>query len=215
VITPMPMLKTIIFDCDGVMFDSRNANIHYYNFLRQHFGGKEMDEAEIDYVHVHNVYDSVTHIFRHHPAQRLDEVHSFRKTHSYLPFLRFMKMEPDLLPFLAATRDRFNLAIATNRTDTMLPLLEEFGLSGYFGKVMTADNARKPKPAADPLLEITEFYNCTVAESIYIGDSHIDEETAKNCGMRFIAFKNRLLNANYHVDCFGEILDLPPLTETS
>jgi len=208
------MLKTIIFDCDGVMFDSRNANIHYYNFLLKNFGCKEMNDEEIDYVHVHNVYDSVAHIFRNHPVQSLTEVHSFRKTHSYLPFLRYMKMEPDLVPFLAATHNRFNLAIATNRTDTMLPLLEEFGLSGYFGKVMTADNSRRPKPAADPLIEITEFYNCTVAESIYIGDSYIDEETAENCGMQLIAFKNRQLNATYHVECFSEILDLPPFTIT-
>ena len=208
------MLKTIIFDCDGVMFDSRNANIHYYNFLLQNFGCTTMDESEIDYVHVHNVYDSVSHIFRNYPAQSLDEVHEFRKSHSYLPFLRYMKMEPDLKQFLEATHSRFNLAIATNRTDTMLPLLAEFGLSDYFGKVMTADNSRRPKPAADPLIEITEFYNCTVAESIYIGDSYIDEETAGNCGMRLIAFKNKQLNATYHVDCFLKILDLPPFTGT-
>ena len=205
------MLKTIIFDCDGVLFDSRNANIHYYNFLLESFGKNMMDEKEIDYVHVHSVYDSITHIFRHYPKPSLEEVHAFRKSHSYLPFLRYMKMEPDLLPFLAATHKRYNLAIATNRSDTMLPLLEEFGLSAYFGKVMTADNSRKPKPAADPLLEITEFFNCTVAESIYVGDSHIDEETAENCGMRFIAFKNKQLNAAYHVESFSEILNLAPL----
>lgn len=209
------MLKTIIFDCDGVMFDSRDANTHYYNFLLKSFGYGEMNEKEIDYVHVHNVYDSVTHIFRHHSVQNIDEVHDFRKRNSYLPFLRYMRIEPDLVPFLSATHDRFNLAIATNRTDTMLPLLEEFGLSGYFGKVMTADNARRPKPAADPLLEITEYFNCMIDESIYIGDSSIDEETARNCGMRFVAFKNRQLDANYHVNCFMELLDLPPFIRNS
>jgi len=206
------MLKTIIFDCDGVLFDSRNANIHYYNFLLESFGKNLMDEQEIDYVHVHSVYDSITHIFRHYPKPSLEEIHVFRKSHSYLPFLRYMKMEPDLLPFLTETRGRYNLAIATNRSDTMLPLLEEFGLSEYFGKVMTADNSRKPKPAADPLLEITEFFNCTVEESIYVGDSHIDEKTAENCGMSFIAFKNRQLNATYYVESFSEILNLTPFT---
>jgi len=207
------MLKTIILDCDGVMFDSREANTQYYNFLLNSFGCPEMDEAEIDYVHVHNVYDSVTHIFRHYPGQEIDEVHSFRKAHSYLPFLRYMRMEQDLLPFLEAARNRFNLAIATNRTDTMMPLLAEFKLADYFDMVVTADSARRPKPAADPLLEIIEFFGCTVEESIYVGDSSIDEETARNCGMRLIAFKNRKLQAAYHVDGFLEILELAPLSE--
>lgn len=206
------MLKTIILDCDGVMFDSRTANLRYYNFLLTHFGFTEMDDGETDYVHIHNVYDSVDHIFRNHPEQSIEAVHRFRKENSYLPFLKYMKMEPDLLPFLEATRGRYNLAIATNRTDTMAPLLREFSLVGYFGKVMTADNSRRPKPAADPLLEITEYFHCTVAESIYVGDSGIDEETAANCGMRLIAFRNRRLKAQFHVDSFREILELPPLS---
>jgi phosphoglycolate phosphatase-like HAD superfamily hydrolase len=204
------MLKTVILDCDGVMFDSREANRRYYNFLLSSFGLAEMGEDEVAYVHVHNVYDSISHIFRHVPGQDLDAVHRFRAAHSYLPFLAYMRMEDDLLPFLETLRPRLNLAIATNRTDTMIPLLEEFGLTGYFGKIMTADNARRPKPAADPLLEIIEHFGCTVDEAIYIGDSHIDEETAKNCGMALIAFRNPALAATYHVNCFSEILCLPP-----
>lgn len=206
------MLKTIILDCDGVMFDSRNANIHYYNFLLSHFGFPEMDEQEIDYVHVQTVYNSITHIFRNHPEQEIDKVFQLKKETSYLPFLKYMTIEPDLIPFLNSTREKFNLAIATNRTDTMIPLLQEFKLDDFFSKVMTADNSRKPKPAADPLLEIVEYFNCTVEESIYVGDSHIDEETAANCGMTLIAFKNRQLKADYYVQSFLEILELPPFS---
>ncbi|MFV0438096.1 MAG: HAD family hydrolase [Desulfopila sp.] len=208
------MLKTIIFDCDGVMFDSRDTNREYYNFLLQSFGHGKMDDNELEYVHTHNVYDSIEHIFRHYPQQDLDAVHSHRAASSYIPFLRFMRMEPDLRTFLEATHNRYNLAIATNRTNTIVPLLAEFDLTDYFAKVMTADNARRPKPAADPLLEIIDFFGCTIDESIYIGDSEIDEKTAENCNMRLIAFKNSSLNAAYHVNSFTEILTLPPLLAT-
>lgn len=206
------MLKTIILDCDGVMFDSRNANRHYYNYLLTNFGFSEMDEAELNFVHIHNVYDSVAHIFRDHARVDIKDVHNFRKINSYLPFLKYMTIEPDLVQFLETTREKYNLAIATNRTDTMIPLLHEFHLEQYFGKVMTADNSRKPKPAADPLLEIVEHFECSVEESIYIGDSSIDEQTAQNCSMRFIAFKNPELKADYFTDSFLEILDLPPFS---
>ena len=40
---------------------------------------------------------------------------------------------------------------------------------------------------------------------IYIGDSHIDQEHASSAGMRFIAFKNATLDADYHVTSFMEI----------
>ena len=93
------------------------------------------------------------YIFRNHPEQDLGEVHEYRGQVSYHPFLKYMEIEPDLVDFLEQTKNIYNLAIATNRTDTMEALLTEFALTDYFGKVMTAANSRKPKPAADPLLE--------------------------------------------------------------
>ncbi len=207
------MLKTIIFDCDGVMFDSRNANRQYYNFLLTHFGYPEMDESELNYVHIHSVYDSISHLFRNYPEISDAKVHEFRQKNSYLPFLKYMDIAPDLIDFLEMTQSKYNLAIATNRADTMKPLLEEFDLGKYFGKVMTSDNSRKPKPAADPLLEILEHFGCEANEAIYIGDSSIDEETAINSGVQLIAFKNRSLNAAYFVENFMDILQLEPFKE--
>jgi phosphoglycolate phosphatase len=36
-------LRVIIFDCDGVMFDSRQANINFYNHLLARFDQPPMD----------------------------------------------------------------------------------------------------------------------------------------------------------------------------
>ena len=45
------MLKLVVFDCDGVMFSSREANRAYYNDLLRAFSCPPMDEAELwDYL---------------------------------------------------------------------------------------------------------------------------------------------------------------------
>lgn len=207
-------LKLVIFDCDGVMFDSRFANLTYYNHLLNHFGYPPMDEEEVDYVHIHNVMDSIRHIFRHYPEQDLGAVDSYRLETGYARFLQYMKMERDLVPFLEICKPRYQLAVSTNRTNTMEPILKIFKLEEYFTKVMTAENARRPKPAPDALLEILEHCNCRAAEAIYIGDSVIDREHSAACDMRLIAFKNRTLPAEYHVSSFMEILELPPFLES-
>lgn len=204
------MLKLVIFDCDGVMFDSKQANIEYYNHLLRHFEHPPMDEEEVCYVHMHNVINSIAYIFRHYPKQQLDNVHDYRCKLDYSPFLQFMKMEEDLIEFLEKIKNQFHLAISTNRTNTMESILNIFALDQYFEKVMTSSNAGKPKPAPDALLEILDYFQCEVDEAIYIGDSIIDQQHAQSCGMKLIGFKNQDLDADFHVNSFLEILTLQP-----
>ncbi len=204
------MLKLVVFDCDGVMFDSKNLNKEFYNRLLIHFGYPEMDEKELNYVHIHNVQDSVTHIFRKHPKTTVEEAHEYRLSLDYSEFLKFMEMEPDLISFLETIKNKYKLAISTNRSDTMFTILETYNLKQYFGKVMTSANAKKPKPAADAMLEIMEYYGVNRSETIYIGDSKVDELHATASGVELIAFKNESLKAQYHVDTFTEILNLEP-----
>ena len=206
------MLKLIVFDCDGVMFDSKESNCQFYNHLLDHFGRSPMSEPELDFVHIHNTATSIAHIFRHYPDQDLREVDRYRLSCDYTPFLELLEMEKDLLPFLEHTRKKYHLAISTNRTNTMESLLKRFNLEQYFGKVMTAQNAKRPKPAPDALEEILEHYACRAEEAIYIGDSIIDQDHAAACSVPFIAFRNKDLQAAYHADNFMKILELPPFT---
>jgi phosphoglycolate phosphatase len=205
------MLRVIVFDCDGVMFDSRQANLAFYNQLLAHFGLPPMPPEEEDFVHMHSVGESLRQIFRHYRQPSLAEVEEVRRQHDYTPYLSLMTMEPDLVEFLQQTRQRYHLAISTNRTDSIFPLLRHYGLETYFGKIMTAANATRPKPAPDALLEILAHYRCHSSEALYIGDSTVDVAHAAACGVPLIAFKNPDLPAAYHVRSFREILALPPL----
>lgn len=204
----MSDLKLVIFDCDGVMFDSREANRVYYNQLLAHFGHPPMDAGELDYVHVHHVMASVGHIFRHYPDE-IAAAHAFRQELDYTPFLQYMLMEPDLREFLAFLRPGRKTAISTNRTTTMPAILQLFELAPLFDKVVTALDVSRPKPDPEALHQILGHFGLEAGEAIYIGDSVVDEEHARAAGMRLIAFKNPALAADYHVECFMEIAKLP------
>ena len=124
-------IRVVAFDCDGVMFDSKNANIAFYNHLLSHFGHPPMDDDEVDFVHMGSVTDSVSYIFRHYSSPSLQDVHAYRKQCSYEPFLQHMKMEEDLVEFLEMAKGKYHLAISTNRTNTMIPLLKTYKLDNY------------------------------------------------------------------------------------
>ena len=203
----MSKLNLVIFDCDGVMFDSRNANRRYYNHLLERFGHPLMTEEEVDYVHMHHVNDSVTHIFRHY-TEDIEKAEEYRAALDYTPFLQYMMMEPDLIEFLEFLKPDYKTAVSTNRTTTMPAVLEMFDLKQYFAKVVTALDVDQPKPHPEALHQILDFFGLSVENAIYIGDSMVDREHTATIGMRLIAFKNPDLPAEYHVNRFMEITRL-------
>ena len=208
----MSALKIVVFDCDGVLFDSKEANRCYYNHLLERFGHPSMGKEELEYVHSHSAEVAVRHIFRHYRSE-LPEAEKYRSDLDYTPFLRFMNMFPGLVEFLSRIRERFVTAISTNRTTTMPAVLKMSGLTPYFDMVVTALDVENPKPHPEALLKILHHFGLRAEEGIFIGDSEVDREHAAAVGMEFIAFRNTALTADYHADSFEAVALLPPFLD--
>jgi beta-phosphoglucomutase-like phosphatase (HAD superfamily) len=204
----MAPLRLVIFDCDGVMFDSKDANRIYYNQLLEKFGHPLMDGQEEDYVHSHNVLDSVNYIFRKYPRE-IEEVNQYRISVDYTPFLKFMVIEPDLKEFLGMLKPKFYTAISTNRSNTMPSVMKMHDLESYFDLVVTSLDVEQPKPHTEGLVKILNHFQLSASEAVYIGDSMVDREHTAGVNMRLISFKNPDLPAEYHVNSFLDIPQLP------
>jgi len=208
----MAPLKLVIFDCDGVMFDSKDANRIYYNHLLEEFGHPLMDEQEEDYVHSHNVLDSVNFIFRKYPRE-IEEVNQYRISVDYTPYLKYMVIEPDLKQFLGMLKPKFYTAISTNRSNTMPSVMKMHDLEPYFDLVVTSLDVEQPKPHTEGLVKILNHFQLSASEAVYIGDSMVDREHTAGVNMRLISFKNPELPAEYHVNRFLDIPHLPIFQE--
>jgi phosphoglycolate phosphatase len=171
-----------------------------------------MDRQEEDYVHSHNVLDSVAYIFRKYPHE-IDRVNAYRQSVDYTPFLKFMRIEPDLKEFLRFLKPQFYTAISTNRTTTMPAVMKMHELDPYFDLVVTALDVQQPKPHAEALLKILGHFDLSADEAIYIGDSVVDLEHTAGVNMRLISFKNPELPADFHVNSFVAISRLPIFQE--
>ena len=187
------------------MFDSRQANVAFYNEIRSHFGLPPLNEAESDYVHMATTMESVDYIM---PEQMREAAQAYRLTMSYEPFSGLMVMEPDLLNLLSFLKSGYKTAVATNRSNTIRPLLDDFGLTPYFDLVVSCLDVARPKPDPEALTLIMDRLGVGKEETIFIGDSEVDAETALRAGVSLAAYRNPALKADYHVSNLSEIKDI-------
>lgn len=198
-----PCLKVVAFDCDGVMFDSREANRAYYNHLLEHFRLPAMTPEQLAYAHMHTVDEALAHLIREEATRK--DAHAYRKRLGYRPFLKFMEMEPGLVPLLEALRPRFKTAVATNRTDTMASVLADNRIDHLFDLVVCALDVQFPKPHPEALFKVAEHFSVSPGEVIYVGDSMVDQLAAEGAGIPLVAYRNPDLKAAHHIRHLAEI----------
>ena len=196
-------ISAVIFDCDGVMFDSRQANANYYNHLLGHFNLPSMDEKDVAFVHMHTADESVRHIFRGSPY--VDEAQAYRMEIDYTPFIKDMIIEPGLKELLEALKPQYGLAVATNRSNTIGDVLELNGLTRFFDIVVSSLDVQNPKPHPESVHTILDFFGMGPDQALYIGDSTVDYETASAAGVCFVAYRNRTLEAPFRVESMTEL----------
>lgn len=196
-------IKVVAFDCDGVMFDSKNANMAYYNHILDHFGLNRMTEEQIEYAQMHTVNEALEYVIE--DPETLLTVHAYRKKMSYLPFIKHMNMEPGLVPLLKKLRPGYKTAVATNRTDTMDRVLSDYHLVPLFDLVICALDVTFPKPHPESLNKVIQHFNIEPDQMVYIGDSELDQMASRQAGAPFIAYDNKKLDADLHIGSLREI----------
>ena len=207
----MKHVKVVAFDCDGVLFDTEQANRIYYSEILKHFGRPAVTEEQFAFVHMHTIHESMAYLF---PDEKtLNAAHEFRSRMDYRQYLSYLTVEPHLVSLLEKLKPDIKTAIATNRTDTMDRLLAEFELDGYFDLVVTSSDVKRPKPHPDELLKILEHFKLDSHQAIYVGDSRLDQLAAEAAGIPLVAYRNPELSSNYHISSLKELEELLKVNE--
>lgn len=197
----------IVFDCDGVLFESRTANLAYYNAILPGFGVAPVDPDDAERAHLCHTAAS-PEVFRvllgeEYTAAALAAASAL----DYRRFIPAMLPEPGMNQALAGLSLRFPLAVATNRGGSMNEILEHFGLAGYFQAVVTSRDVPRPKPYPDMLIEAARRLALEPAQLLFVGDSDLDRLAAAAAGTRFAAYRSDL-PAALKIDSHAQLLTL-------
>jgi len=197
----------IIFDCDGVMFETKWVNRLYYNDMLAHFNLPEMNDEQFEYAHSHSAADAIRYLCEPHNIPDKD-VLDYLKRINYSNYIKHMKLNPELKPLISKIRPPCRTAVATNRSDTMPKVVDTFELSAYFDRIMTALDVKNPKPDPEMITDTISYFKVDIDRVLYIGDTRVDEQAALRAEVDFVAFEDQSLQATYHINALSQLEEI-------
>ena len=185
------MIEFVMFDADGVLFDSIESNIAYYNAIFAKLGEPALDQQE----EIRSISYAAEEMFiarARGDAAKLESMRAIARALDSATFFDMLKPPLELRPFMMGLRTRYRLGLATNRSATVPALVEHLKLSDVFHAVASVLDRVAPKPAPDILHLCMQRAGATPERSVYVGDSPIDRDAALAAGTHFIAVGTRV-----------------------
>ncbi len=185
------MIELVIFDADGVLFESGESNIAYYNAIFAAAGEPPLTAAE----EIASLSYATAQVFGERAGERpalYERMLEVARTLDNTPFLKMLRPPLALRPFMLELKNRYRVALATNRSATVPALIEHLELGGVFDAIASARDQVKPKPAPDILHLCLARAEVPAHRAVYVGDSPIDLDASTAAGIRFIGLGSRV-----------------------
>ena len=180
-----------MFDADGVLFESFESNIAYYNAIFAEVGEPPLD-ADEEIKSISYAAGDVFKLRARENAEMLARIHGIARGIDQQPFFDLLKPPFELRPFMLELKRRYRLALATNRSATVPALVQHLKLADVFDAIASALDKVAPKPAPDIIRLCLERAKVRPENAVYIGDSPIDREAAEAAGVPFIGVGSRV-----------------------
>jgi len=189
------MIELVMFDADGVLFDSIESNIAYYNAIFRRVGEPALDAAE----EIRSISYAAEEMFlvrARGDRAKLEAMRAVARSLDGSAFFKMLRPPLELRPFMVQLRTRYRLGLATNRSQTVPKLVEHLKLDGVFDAIASVLDSVPPKPAPDILHLCMQRAGTAPERSVYVGDSPIDRQAALQAGTHFIAVGTRVDHAH-------------------
>ncbi len=202
---PLPQkIAGVIFDCDGVIVDSRKPNAAYYNKVLEAFGLAPLTKEQEAFTFMSTVEAAFKFIIPEHLQPQLLDV--IKKNVSYerdiMPLVELQKGFYDFVMWLKNNNVR--RAVHTNRAEGMQLVVNKFNFLEEFSPIMTAAQV-KGKPDPEGVFAILSAWNVPAQEVLFVGDSSSDQMAAHAAGVPFVAYDNSNLESTINVNSYEEL----------
>lgn len=188
------MIKAILFDMDGVLIDSFESNLKFFQDILGHFGYKKPTREEYEkcfHLPTVEVIKKLTHLA---DEKKIQEINDFAMSDDFPYSLLAPTVPENAIAILRNLAKKYKLGIVTSRTKKWVfeaPELEKN--KNLFSVVMAYEDTKNHKPHPEPLLVAAKKLNVQPSECVYIGDAPTDRKAGEAAGMRVIMYSHKTI----------------------
>lgn len=206
------MINTLIFDLDGTLLNTLEDLKNATNFALNKFGYPERSIEEIRNFVGNGVRKLIERALPNGAENPDFEacLDTFKKNYKEIMYNHTAPYN-GIFEMLKIAREKgCKIAVVSNKFDVAVKEL----CGRYFGSLIDiaigeSENVRK-KPAPDSVFEAMKLLNSKPKNSVYIGDSDVDIETAKNAKLPCISVTWGFRDKNFLIEHGGRIfIDRP------
>lgn len=183
------MINSVIFDLDGTLLNSLDDLADSTNYTLRTAGYPERTRDEVRRFVGNGIYKLIERaVPTGTDKAEIDKCFDIFCRNYKKNIANKTKPYPGIMNMLKTLYENgFKLAIVTNKADFAAQELcgEMFG--DYVKTVVGSVKERRNKPYPDNVLFAMDKMGAEKSETVYVGDSEVDVETAKNTGLSVIA----------------------------
>lgn len=181
------MIKTVIFDLDGVIFDSEQVVRQGWQYAAQNLQLSGVDELFLQCVGTNHVHTEQVLQRQFGPQFSYEEFRKYTRKFFYeytsIHGLPVKKGVRELLAYLK--EQQYTIGLASSSTlQYILNGLRQAELIDYFQVIVSGENLQRSKPEPDIYLMACEKLGVHPAEAYAIEDSYNGIRSASRAGMR-------------------------------
>lgn len=205
------MIQAIIFDVDGVLLDSFEANLKFFQDLMVAAGYHAPTREEYWPIQHYSMWDTIKVFIKDRSEVEIGRIWELGREFPF--YFDLLKMPPDVPEIVAELSRGYRLGVVTNRTADSIEEFFVFSkLRKYFSAAVGYEDTERHKPDPEPLSLCLKKLRVESALAVYIGDAPTDIQAGKAADMKVISYGPKsLAGVDGH---FGAFKDLPNLITT-
>ncbi|MDD3284794.1 MAG: HAD family hydrolase [Patescibacteria group bacterium] len=203
-------IKAVIFDIDGVLLDSFEANLKFFQNLMTEFNYKPPTRENFKETFHLSMLDVVKYFTNSTDEEEINKIWEAGRDRGSLYPMELLKIPENVELVLEELNKNYLLGLATSRVKESIYSIPQLAkLEKYFKVAISFCDTVRHKPYPDPLLKAAGKLGIKPEQCVYIGDLESDMLAAKAAGMKIIIYsKDKVDGADYQTSSFEEIIEL-------